>query len=280
MAGYFFNTNNPLVVKAYNELENFLIDYSITESDYCAIYFTSNGIYYPDDESAVLNNIYKKNRYEFFKNRIEFCKKHIFLRDVHKQWYVCGINKELNSVDKLADFLKKETSGYKIITVGSSAGGYASALFGELLHAKYSICIDAQFNLCHPLIKKDWSTTYPLLEKIYSMSPRYFDLSDVIQQTPIFYINSFYSKIDAVQRECISSKDCVHIIPFKSKIHGKPCNNVLYSYLLNLDFDSLLNLSNKLHDPNWFLLVNIYKKNVFKNLIKKIMKKIKYRNFL
>ena len=58
-----------------------------------------------------------------------------FVRDVYKQWYLKGVNAEIDSIEKLYEFLKAETEGYQIVTVGSSAGGYAAVLFGYLLNA-------------------------------------------------------------------------------------------------------------------------------------------------
>jgi hypothetical protein len=37
--------------------------------------------------------------------------KHIFLRDVFKQWYLAGINPTVSSPEKLVEFLRQETVG-------------------------------------------------------------------------------------------------------------------------------------------------------------------------
>ena len=44
----------------------------------------------------------------------------------------CGIK----DIFKLTEFLKKETEGYDVVTIGSSAGAYAAIICGSLLHSK------------------------------------------------------------------------------------------------------------------------------------------------
>lgn len=71
----------------------------------------------------------------------------IFIRDIHKTWHITGINHKINSIDKLIEFLKEITQGYQIITVGSSAGGYMSALVGAKLNAHLAFSFSGQFSL-------------------------------------------------------------------------------------------------------------------------------------
>ena len=98
---------------------NYLIEYSIhSQSNLCAIYFSSNGIYFPNTENTFNEIIVKKNRYEWYDTRVKDAQKHIFVRDVLKQWYVKGINSQIDTQAKLLDFLRKETEGYDIITIG------------------------------------------------------------------------------------------------------------------------------------------------------------------
>lgn len=56
-----------------------------------------------------------------------------------------------------------------MITIGSSAGGYASALFGPELKAEKSICFNGQFCL-ERLVKESSLTTSPLLFSIVKMN--------------------------------------------------------------------------------------------------------------
>lgn len=121
---------------AYNNEKDYLI-YTNPNSDntYSVIYFSSNGIQFPNNEEKFLIFIKDRNRFEWMKNKISKAKKHIFLRDIFRQWYLEGINKDLNSIEKVKDFLEFETRGTMIINVGVSSGGFVAVLFGTLLNA-------------------------------------------------------------------------------------------------------------------------------------------------
>lgn len=159
----------PQIVQDYwmNE-PNYLIEYdaSCSTKEYCAIYFCSNDIWFPHTEEIFRKRIVEKNFFEWYHCRIDKAYKHIFVRDVFKQWYLSGINGQINSQQKLLEFLKQETNGFKVITIGSSAGGYASALFGPKLKAEKSICFNGQFCL-ERLVNESSLTTSPLLYSIY-----------------------------------------------------------------------------------------------------------------
>jgi hypothetical protein len=71
----------------------------------------------------------------------------IFVRDIFKSWYVCGISDRYSSIDDMIDFLKEETKGYKVITVGNSAGGYMAVLAGVLLGAERVFNFSGQYSL-------------------------------------------------------------------------------------------------------------------------------------
>ncbi len=120
---------------------NYLIEYdeNVLENS-CCIYFSSHGIYYPETQQVFLSKIVEKNVYEWYRRRIPGVKKHIFLRDIRKQFYVEGINNVLNSIDKLVEWLKRETQNYSVITAGSSAGGMQQRLSGHCLgQRKYTV---------------------------------------------------------------------------------------------------------------------------------------------
>ena len=128
---------------------NYLIEYNekVEKKEWCAVYFCSNDIWFPHTESIFRKRILEKNFFEWYRCRIDRAYKHIFIRDVYKQWYIKGINGEISSQEKLLDFLKKETHGFKVVTIGSSAGGYAATLFGGKLAAEQVICFNGQFCL-------------------------------------------------------------------------------------------------------------------------------------
>jgi hypothetical protein len=120
-----------LTLRAYNDLNNFeIVEFDSSTSNKCIIYFSSHCLHYPNTEEEVHKQILVKDWYEWRKNICPGIKKAIFLRDVKKQWYLEGINKNINSIEKLFDFLLDETQDLQVICVGSSTGGYAAKLMG------------------------------------------------------------------------------------------------------------------------------------------------------
>ena len=162
---FVFQTDSNLVQESLNN-PNYLIEYSeadsIFEDKYCAVYFSSNNIYYPNTKYEFQKQILNKNRFEWYGARIQKASKHIFIRDNKKQWYLEGINNNFNSIEKLEAFLIKETKGYKTIMLGSSAGGYAAVLFGSLLKSEYILSFNGQFKL-NDLLKSSNESIDPII---------------------------------------------------------------------------------------------------------------------
>lgn len=165
---YSFKTDSDIVQKAYKEYPNYLIETNkpVENNKICAIYFTSNDLYYPDNEETFKARVIEKNSFEWYGNRIQKACKHIFVRDVFKQWYLTGVNHTINSPERLLDFFQKETAGYQVITVGSSAGGYAATLYGSLLHATQIMAFNPQFEL-HSLLSRSTERANPLVHRLF-----------------------------------------------------------------------------------------------------------------
>lgn len=115
---------DKLQKKAYNERLNYRIEYTAEGHDCVAVYFTSNALFSPHSADAFRFSVMERDRYEWRRNMVSRAQKHIFLRDIYKQWYASGINAEINSVDRLTEWLREQTNGYKsLIFSGSSGGG-------------------------------------------------------------------------------------------------------------------------------------------------------------
>lgn len=213
----------------------------------CYIFFSSNNIWYPNTEESFRKSFITNDYYEW-TNYLELpAEKVIYVRDIYKSWYVTGINKELNSIDAVIDFLKEQTSGMKIITFGSSAGGYMASLTASLLNAMYCICFSAQFDLTverilgvNPFLKK-----YSTNEK----NRKYYDITDIIKNssTHIFYFMPAYSESDKEQVEKVAGIENVNIIKIASKHHGVPIFKGNLPKLLQMNEDDLISLFN-LHE--------------------------------
>lgn len=109
---------------AYSELGNYKIEHTGEGRECVAVYFTSNALFFPHDAEHFRHSVLEKDYYEWTRQKIRRATKHIFLRDIFKQWYARGINRHINSIDKLTEWLKQETNNYNsLIFIGSSGGG-------------------------------------------------------------------------------------------------------------------------------------------------------------
>lgn len=238
----------PQIVQDWWRKEpNYLIEYDegVEDKSYCAIYFCSNDIWFPHTEEIFKKRIVNLNFFEWYKCRIKKAYKHIFVRDVFKQWYLTGINGNVNSQDKLYEWLLSETSGYKTITVGSSAGGYAASLFGSRLKSEMVICFNAQFSLKNIALNSGPQNN-PIVYSMVKESGfdagivKFFDA-----RTPIFYVLSNKSEIDLWHSQFVKNHPSVHVVEFTSKKHGIPFLKVALANFINFDASKLENLSKK-----------------------------------
>lgn len=255
-----FQTDSEIVNKVYNENANYLVEYSVGFSDskkegetFCILYFSSNDIYYPNTEEAFINQLVNVNRYEWYKMRVNVGAKHIFIRDIKKQWYLTGINNETNSIEKLYQHLKKETEDYKVIALGSSAGGYAAVLLGSLLNAEQILTFNGQFYLSD-LLKKSSEAINPILfrEAKNKSINQYYSIRDYIKHPErIFYFYSDRSEWDISQYKHISDLG-INAIPFRTSHHGIPFLKSNLLHVLNLKTSQLLKLVGHTQYPLFF----------------------------
>lgn len=222
-----FNIWNYFFVDAYNNEKNYSIqDVPDSTSKYSVIYFSSNGILFPNTEPEFKSFLQTEKSFEWMKNKVENARKHIFVRDIFRQWYLEGINKDLNSTDKVKDFLESETRGTKIITIGVSSGGYAAVLFGILLNAEHILTFSGQFSL-KEVLKESNGYYNPIVYKYRNDNAvnRYYDLTDLVagSDIPIFYFTS-KNDTDKFQLEIASGLKNVYTFLFTNDIHGVPFN--------------------------------------------------------
>jgi hypothetical protein len=268
-----FQLHSPEVEKAFLS-KNYSIEYltgSDVDENLCAIYFSSNEIYYPNTTASFQYSILDRDKYEWKNNRLLRAHKHIFIRDIHKQWYLSGINIDINDPFKLFEFLKNETSGYIVYTIGSSAGGYAAILMGSLLNAHTVYAFNAQLNL-NNIIKYSNANIDPILfdkaqDKIFH---KYFDLSNYLNENTFFYyFQSANSKIDVDQLNSISinAQSFLKIIRFKTSNHGFPFLRINLPQLFAFDQLKLNSLTDQKFYPIYFSIQLIGLSPTFRFLI-------------
>jgi hypothetical protein len=277
---YVFQVDSEIVQNVYNTQDNYLISYNeeCTNKDTCAIYFSSNDIYFPNTQEVFEKRIVEKDFYEWYGTRLTNVYKHILVRDVYKQWYLSGINNQIDTPEKLKAFLLEQTKSYKIYTLGSSAGGYAAALYGTLLKAEKAIVFNAQFEI-GSLLKSSKITVDPLIFRYKNLTiSKLYDIKPIIQnQIDIFYFYSLKSPWDMKQYNHIKGVDNVHVISFNTSHHGIPFLKTALSVVVNLDGNKLKKLAQKKQHPIYFTIRMIGVTKTFlgakKQLIDKYRKK-------
>lgn len=157
---------NEVQEEWYNDHDNFLIESGDVRSDTVAIYSCSNNLFFPHTEEEFVKNVVKKDKYEWYGCRLQRASKHIFVRDVYKQWYATGLNRNIPDIDSMFLFLQKECDGFsEIVTIGSSAGGYAATLFGTMLNANICFNFNSQWELFSS-VEKDGRIISPKLYEL------------------------------------------------------------------------------------------------------------------
>jgi hypothetical protein len=237
------------MIEVYTEYPNYKILNFDNHSNKCVIYFSSNGLYYPNTNHVFEREIIKKNRFEWEKNILKSAKKVIFIRDITKQWYLTGINSEINTIGKLFSFLHQETLGLEVICVGGSAGGYAATLFGSLLKAKCIFNFSGQFCLDYILddpkdpTSREKNLTLVKYENNIEYR-QYYSIIDIVKNNnvPIFYFYPARCTIDIFQNELVRSIDNVYQFPFKSTAHGKTCYIINFVDLFDLESKQIIEL--------------------------------------
>jgi hypothetical protein len=253
-----FQTDSIEVKKALQD-SNYLIESSNNDQKekYCVIYFSSNNIYHPNSKEIFEKTIIEKNHFEWYGTRIEKGYKHIFIRDIQKQWYLNGINSELNSIEKVLSFLNKETLGYKVITLGSSSGGFAAVLFGSFLNAEKILTFNGQFQL-FDLLKSSNEAIDPIIFRNQNNPSinKYFSLKSIIKNpSNIYYFLSNKSQWDQLNKDHIFEVD-INIISFNTSNHGIPFIKSALPKIINFKNKKLNTFLNKNYNPLVFSFVH------------------------
>ena len=69
---FVFQTDSDIVRNVYDSQHNYLIEYNeqCKDKTYCAVYFCSNDLYYPNVEDIFRKRIVEKNFFEWYNLRI------------------------------------------------------------------------------------------------------------------------------------------------------------------------------------------------------------------
>ena len=257
-----FQLNN---IEAYRELDNYkVIDFPSKSKNSCLVCFSSNGLYFPNTDEE-LELIISKDKYEWENLINKGYKRIIYIRDIYKQWYIKGINSRFDSIDKVKELLGELTQGYTCTFIGSSAGGYAAVLFGNLLNADKIINFAGQFDI---RLASSCRTKNELIHK--SEDTQYFNITDTKKQN--FYFYPTLSPVDEVQYNLIKNNSDVEVIKVKTNIHGVPVLPFAINKIIKLNDKQLIKLTKKTHNKNLLSLLHASLDDLIKYLIIKLKK--------
>lgn len=99
------------------------------------------------------HNVYPAAVFEFARLLDRLSVRQVLLRDPHRLWYYRGVPGLGASIEAVHEFLAQLKAGLRprrIVTLGTSAGGYAAILFGLLLQADEVLAFAPQTRLTEP----------------------------------------------------------------------------------------------------------------------------------
>ena len=235
--------------------------------DRCIIFFSGNGIFFPDTIEEFKKTIEIRNRYEWEQiSKNVNAKKLIFMRDLKKNWYQKGINIKINNINKIVLFLKKETKKFpEIVLIGSSAGGYLASVIGNYIKRAYVINFAGQVDL-----------TY---EGLVLKNKKYQNISRKMKNSEIFYFFSNKNKNDLIHYNLIKKNNNIKFFKFDSNVHGPAVNYLVLKKIINMSLFELKQLSKKnksLINPIRFSFSLINPFNLMFFMIFKIIRKYIY----
>lgn len=245
-----FDYGNSYIKKQYEQNENYKID-KIGNGNICYIFFSSNGLVAPFTEQGFIETIVQKDRYEWkhvanSKEILAKAGKIIYVRDVYQQFYVWGINRKINSIDKICSLLEELKEGMRVVTCGTSGGGYMAVIAGIYLGAERIFSFGGQWAL------GDQERSLYFLEKYKEDKERnkYSDITGLLNNNkiPIMYFYSALNPGDVKQAEILlacENRKQVWCFPMKSDIHGYLLFNSCYKSLLTCEMTSLICLCDK-----------------------------------
>lgn len=201
-----------------------------TEPDLAVIYFSSNGWSSPKNAATRVSDDY----YEFHRNQVKRAGRHIYIRDVSLAFYLQGINPQINSIDKLLEFLQEKTKGYKkVVTLGVSSGGYLAMIAGSYLKAQYAISFSGQITLQHYM---DYLKQLPSWINWQSSSDqKYFDIAELVNDgnIPVYHFEAIRCAADIPNWQTMLMLPNARVFSIDNEYHGTSINAVCTGIVVN-----------------------------------------------
>lgn len=169
--------------------------------------------------------------FEFYNSISDVECDKIFLRDFEQSWYQKGVDKDVNSLEKLEHWLNSiiaKGNYSNVVFLGNSMGGYAAILFGVKLNITNVIAFAPQTTIkkVDRILNFDfrWRNQIQRVYKNPNKKPIYFDLNSILKK--IDYktaISIYYSpnhRLDKWHAERIQKHNKINLNPIKEGGHG------------------------------------------------------------
>lgn len=233
-----YSEENELLNAQYRQHNYIIREHKRQKNGKVYVYFSGNGLYQADNEESFRSLILERDRYEWLHySAKKIPEKEIYIRDIWLSWYCKGINVELNSIDKVAAWLRKECAGYRVTLIGNSAGGYMAVNCALRMPGM----VDRVFSLCGQyslLNHNDHVRLNPLLARYYNEED--FECYKKLNQiSNIYYLFSGGVDHDVAQYEFVKDINSVRSFEFASKRHGTTAHNFDYPELFSLSNEEL-----------------------------------------
>ena len=167
------------------------------------------------------------NRFNFWNILKELKAKKIFLKDQYHSWYQRGVYENINSVEKVAEELKKILKENKIdytVVVGDSAGGCAAIQFGHLIGADVVLSFNAQTFVTQVLRGTYKDNRWEEMAMNYLSDNAGFNLKDQMVKsngkTKYFLFYSYGHGLDRIHNEMLSGLPGINLMPIDCNYHG------------------------------------------------------------
>lgn len=242
MSEFEINDSNIYINQVYSENENYKIIFNNCNTRKCIVFFSGNGLYYPNTLEVFQKVVINEDRYEWQNvakesSIIQNYQMIILIRDVYKTFYQKGISNSLNSIDRVLQFLKEKTKGYKVTTCGNSAGGYMATIAGYHLNAEAVFTFGGQWN-----IDKEPGC---FLGKTDTYGRKYYDIINYAQENVIWFWSA-YSKQDCEQRDYLGNYiNNISSFAISSKYHGDLLLYPCYKNILVLSLEEIQRIERK-----------------------------------
>ncbi|MCM1125474.1 MAG: hypothetical protein NC429_03300 [Lachnospiraceae bacterium] len=229
------------------------------DGEECYIFFSSNGLYEENTLEHFAKVLIEGDRYEWKSiacslKRKKSMGKIIYVRDVYAKFYIRGINSQISSIDKLVEYLRKLTKGYRVTTVGISSGGYMAAIIACKLRGERAFCISGQFDLTGRLSENE-------KKEFLNNNPSYYNIVHLIRENPsvpIYYFCPVNCSHDYENYMRVKDMVNVRCFLFPDKQHASTVYPFNFPDLLYMSNEKLERLcrhyAGKLIDKKEFLI--------------------------